>query len=161
MSAMCRLRRPLAASNLRLEFRFIRTLQAPDHIVLDKASGRYRISSKAFGPSSSDGTLSGDLEQLLVEDGLDPLALYPSVDRAVGAASLTIGNIQALGLSVEHQPVNRNWYHGGVRGIKTKHKKQLMNAATEIVPIDQAEAKSREAAHSAEAHGLPGSAPVR
>ncbi len=85
--------------------------------MLDKASGRYRISSKAFGPSSSDGALSGDLEQLLVEDGLDPLALYPSVDRAVGAASLTIGDIQALGLSV--------------------------------------------AQHTAEAHGLPGSAVVR
>ena len=147
-------RPPLPLSRLQPEYRFIRTLQAPDHVVLDKNAGRYRISSKAFGPSRSDGGLSGDLEQPLVADGLPALALYPAVDRAVGAASLTVGQILAHGgLSVQHVPVRSNWYHGNILGITGGIKKRLSKQALEIVPIDQDAAARRDALRS-QAAGL-------
>lgn len=103
----------------------------------DVAKGHYRISSKAFGPSSSDGCLSGDLEQLLVEDGLSPTILCNSLRRAVGAVSVSIGQIRALGLCVAHDPVSENWYHGAISGIKKATKDKLRKSAVEIVPIDQ------------------------
>jgi hypothetical protein len=142
MALMCHFRRQLPPSELEPDFRFVRTLQAPDHIVFDEHKGLYRISSKAFGPSSSDGSLSGDLEQLLVRDGLTATAMYPAVDRAIGAAALTVGQICKHGPTVHHEPVQKNWYHGGVRGIRSSTKKKLLGDAVEIVPIDQAQAAS-------------------
>lgn len=154
---MSQIRLPIPSSTLRRDFRFVRTLQAPDHIVPDKKTGQYRISSKAFGPSSSDGSLSGDLEQALAMDGLDPLAMYPAVTRAVGAAALLIGHFQDLGCAVEHKPVPTNWYHGGALGTKSKSvREKLRLAAEEIVPIDQIEAARWFASIDASA-ALPGS----
>src|ERR1700693_5446569 len=65
------LRQKLPTSQLQPDLRFIRTLQSPYHIVPDEKTGLYRISSKAFSPSSADGKLSGDLEQILRTDGLE------------------------------------------------------------------------------------------
>ena len=132
-------------STLLPEFRFVRTLQAPDHIVFDKRISRYRISSQAFRPSSEDGGLSGDLEQLLLYDGLSATAFYPSVKRSIGAASLTVGDVNSLDLSVHHEPVLNNWYHGAVRGIRSSHSKKLSRLAAELIAIDQSEAARREA----------------
>lgn len=151
---MCRLRQTWQTSALLPDFRFIRTLQAPDHIVFDKKLSRYRISSQAFRPSSSDNGLSGDVEQILWTDGLSPLALYPSVSRSIGAASLTIGDIQAQNLTVHHEPVCLNWYHGAVRGIRTGDGKRLSRLAIEIVPIDQEQAARREAELAATAFAI-------
>jgi hypothetical protein len=78
-------RRSYPFSRLQPDLRFIRTLQSPYHVVMDEQTGRYRISSKAFSPSSVDGALSGDLEQVLDDDGLLPTAMYPAVGDAVGA----------------------------------------------------------------------------
>jgi hypothetical protein len=110
-------------------------------VVKDEQSGRYRISSKAFGPSTVDGALSGDLEQILIGDGLSPIAMYPAVGDAVGAASISIGDIRNVGASVEHDPVWKNWYHGSVFGTKPKRvKNSLQRVAVEIIAIDQIEA---------------------
>ncbi|MFK4622529.1 hypothetical protein [Bradyrhizobium diazoefficiens] len=121
------------------EFRFIRSLRSPHHVVFDEDLGRYVISSAAFKPSSGkDGTLSGDLEQILAFDGLEPTAMYPAVRDPVGAASVTIAEIRAVKAAVEHDPTSRNWYHGAVRGTKSKGaNKQLSKRATEIIPINQ------------------------
>lgn len=112
-------------------------------MIPDELTGEYRVSSKAFGPSSSDGTLSGDLEQILVEDGLDATAMYPAVRDPVGAASVTLAEILATGARVAHDPMQVNWYHGAVTGTKPKGvRARLRDKAVEIIPIDQARAKA-------------------
>jgi hypothetical protein len=71
---------------------------------------------------------------------LDPIAMYPAVPGAVGAATITIGKIREVGARGEHDPEWRNWYHGSIFGITGGMKKKLHKAAVEIVEIDQAEA---------------------
>jgi hypothetical protein len=71
---------------------------------------------------------------------LDPIAMYPAVPGAVGAATITIGKIREVGARTEHDPEWRNWYHGSIFGITGGMKKKLHKAAVEIVEIDQAEA---------------------
>lgn len=130
------------SERLQPDFRFIRTLQSPWHLVRDEATGRYRISSKAFGPSKSDGTVSGDLEEILIEDGLDATTMYPAVRDPVGAASLTVEQVLSVGAQVSHIPVSTNWYHGGIAGTKRgRVKERLREMAQEIIPIDQARAR--------------------
>jgi hypothetical protein len=130
----------------RPQLRFIRTLQSPDQVVYDAKLKRWRISSAAFGPSSSDNCLSGDLEELLTADGLPPDALYPAVGRAVGAATFTIEQAASLGVQVAHDPVWSNWYHGAARFPElgasdlNKAKKALQRVATDLIPIDEGEA---------------------
>jgi hypothetical protein len=125
---------------LQPEFEFVRTLQHY-HVTYDKHLGRYRISSKAFSPSSTDNSLSGDLEELLKVDGLPATAMYPAVEHYVGAAALKVEDIRALGLEVEHQPVQTNWYHGGIVKIRDSHKKKLEKISREIIQIDQEKSK--------------------
>lgn len=141
MKWMCRLRQKRSTLS-RPDLRFIRTIQAPDQVVFNKATERYEFSSQAFSASSTDGSLSGDLEELLVGDGLHALTLYPSIDRAVGVAGFRVEDAVNLGLTVAHEPVKTNWYHGGVRGdLKKKTRQRLKEAATELVPIGQEEAR--------------------
>jgi hypothetical protein len=141
------LRRKWPQSRLQPEFRFIRTLQSPHHLIFDERTGRYNISSQAFTPSGSDGALSGDLEQILIADGLAATAMYPAVRDPVGAASVTIGQIREANATVEHDPVKWNWYHGAVRGSKVRSvRKRLCEAAIEIIRIDQIRAAELEAA---------------
>ena len=150
MILMRLLREARPSSQLQRDLRFIRTLQSPHHIVRDEETGLYRISSKAFGPSSTDGKLSGDLGQILRVDGLEATAMYPAVRDAVGAAAVTIGDILAAKATVEHDPVWTNFYHGSVLGTKAKRvKDRLREAAVEIVEIDQAEAARLEVAFGA------------
>lgn len=147
---MCLLRRKWPQSHLQPEFRFIRTLQSPHHLIFDERTGRYNISSQAFSPSGSDGTLSGDLEQILLVDGLSTTAMYPAVRDPVGAASVTIGQIREANATVEHDPVKWNWYHGAVRGSKARRvRKRLSEVAIEIIRIDQIRAAELEAAWKA------------
>ncbi|MGJ5149906.1 hypothetical protein [Bradyrhizobium sp. HKCCYLR1023] len=147
MCLMCLLRRKWLPSQLQPDYRFVRTLQSPHHLVFHERSGRYEISSQAFGPSSSDETLSGDLEEVLLSDGLKATAMYPAVRDAVGAASVTVRQILDTKATVEHDPVIVNWYHGAVRGTKSKSvKRRLSQAAQEIIPIDQQKAAELEKA---------------
>jgi hypothetical protein len=109
--------------------------------VPDENTGAYRISTKAFGPSRSDGKLSGDLEQILKTDGLGATAMYPAIKNPVGAAAVTIGDILAAGATAEHDPVWTNFYHGSLSGTKPRRvKEKLRDAAIEIIAIDQTEA---------------------
>lgn len=141
MRLMFLIRRKWSSSRLQPEFRFIRTLQSPYHIAWDDR-GFYRISTKAFGPSSSDKKLSGDLEEILAHDGLDPDCMYPAVRDPVGAASVTIEQLRAAGTVVEHDPVFLNWYHGSVLGTgKDSVKRKIAKVAVEFIKIDQALAK--------------------
>jgi hypothetical protein len=141
MILMHRVRRRCPSSQLRPDLRFVRTLTSPHHVVRDEQTGTYRISTKAFGPSSSDNKLSGDLEQILEDDGLTATAMYPAVRDSVGAAAIKVGDILATGATVEHDPVRTNFYHGSVLGTKPRGVRgMLLKAAIEIIAIDQAEA---------------------
>lgn len=142
---MCCLRRTRQSSHLRPDGQFIRSLRSPYHVVKDDQTGLYRISSKAFGPSSSDGKVSGDLSQLLCDDGLSATAMYPAVKEPVGAAAVSIADVLAAGAVVEHDPVKQNWYHGAILGAKGKVKNKLQQASSEIIAIDQAEAARLDA----------------
>ncbi|MCA1381266.1 hypothetical protein [Bradyrhizobium sp. BRP23] len=138
---MLLLRRKWPSSKLQPEFRFIRALRSPYHVSWDER-GFYRISSKAFGPSSTDKKLSGDLEEVLAHDGLNPDCMYPAVRDPVGAASVTIGQMREAGALVEHDPTTFNWYHGAASGTgKDKVKRKLAKVAVEFIKIDQALAK--------------------
>jgi len=124
------------------EYRVVRTIRSPDHVVFDAALGRWRLSSKAFGPSSADGGLSVDIEQLLVRDGLHVLTMYPALDRAVAAAANTVAQLRAFGLELHHEPTRTNWYHGGARGkFQPRVRKGLAASCVELIPIDQNEAR--------------------
>jgi hypothetical protein len=109
--------------------------------VPDEETGAYRISTKAFGPSRSDGKLSGDLEQILQADGLEATAMYPAIRNPVGAVAVTVSDILAAGATAGHDPVWTNFYHGSVSGTKPRRvREKLRDAAIEIIAIDQAEA---------------------
>jgi hypothetical protein len=159
---MFRLRRKWPSSRLLPDFWFIRTLQSPWHLVRDDRTGRYIISDQAFKPGS-DGTVSGDLEQVLAFDGLEATAMQPAaVKNQVGAASLTVRQIRDEGAQVEHDPdpESCNWYHGaltypsGGRSATKRIRKKLGELAVEIIPVDQQLAEDffkRELAASASA----------
>ena len=146
MTVMCSLRRTRLPQELLADRHFIRTIQSPSHVVRDASTGLYRISSKAFSPSSEDKTLSGDLEQLLLADGLHATSLKPALSRVVGSFALKIGQLRDQNLGVSHDPMWDNWYHGAITGITTKrHKENLRKNAIELIPIDQEEAAKLEA----------------
>jgi hypothetical protein len=138
MMVMFRFRPAYPETRLRGEFRFIRTIQS-DHIAPD-GEGGYRLSSKAFSPSRSDGGISGDLEELLQKDGLPPTGAPVLLPRTVGAYTLYVSEIRDEGLAVKHDPVPTDWYHGGIFGSKNSTKNRLLKKATVLVAIDQAEA---------------------
>ena len=146
MMVMCPLRRTRLPQELLADRHFIRTIQSPSHVVRDASTGLYRISSKAFLPSSEDKTLSGDLEQLLLADGLHATSLKGATSRVVGSFALKIGQLRDQNLGVSHDPMWDNWYHGAITGITTKrHKENLRKNAIELIPIDQEEAAKLEA----------------
>lgn len=140
MALMWLLRRKRHSSKLQPEYRVIRTIRSPDHVVKD-STGKWRLSSGAYSPTD-DGLVSIDLEQLLVEDELDALFMYPALDRNVAAASHSVLSLRELNLDVVHDPMPRNWYHGGISGISTKAiQRKLAKSAMFPVPIDEAEAQ--------------------
>lgn len=143
---MCLLRRNRQSSQLLPEYEVIRTVQAPHQLQLvTDATGNWRLSSAAYSPSS-DGLVSVDLAQLLIEDQLHILFMYPAVSRNVAAASHKVSALRELGLDVIHDPVLKNWYHGGISGIKNSNagkriQRQLARSASFPVPINQVEAQ--------------------
>lgn len=150
-------RKTWSSSNLQPEGLFIRTLQGPppnNHVKLEESTGRYIVCSQAFRPSTNDGCVSGDLSQIIEADGLPATALYPTVERALGAAAVPVRVIRGLGCDVEHSPEPDNWYHGGLTGIGTdkrsRIKRAIAAASFEIVPIDQDEARRQDEAIKAE-----------
>lgn len=117
-------------------------------------SGRWRLSSAAFSPSGSDQSCSVDLEHLLHADGLPSTVLYPGVDRSVALVAFPIRDLAAEEITVEHDPVIDNWYHGAMRGAALKRKgatKRLATAAEIVIPIDEVlAAKYHKAARPAQ-----------
>ena len=133
-------------SSLLPDGRTLRTVQAPHHV--KNADGTWVVSSAAFSPSSSDKSLSVDLEQLLHADALDSTALYRELPRSVGLYALGVGELRHLVMDVDHRPIWPNWYHGGVQKITHGLRKKMAQHAVAVIEIDQA------AAASFQTHGL-------
>jgi len=126
---------------LQPEFRVVRTIRSPDHVIKDDLTGEWRLSSGAYSPAN-DKLVSVDLEQLLAEDELPPLAMYPALNRSVAAATHSISELRGSNLDVVHDPTNKNWYHGGISGITNKKmQRKLAESAGFLVPIDPTEAQ--------------------
>lgn len=94
----------------------IRHINPGYHIVLDKNTGRRRLSTGAFSESSKPpGGMSVDLERPMIEAGLDRLAMLPNSD--FGAVRLIAGEMRELGHKVGRNPLPENPYHGQVWDI--------------------------------------------
>lgn len=127
---------------LEAEFKALRTIQAPQHLQFDQATGRYEVSSAAF-KMQSDGSISVDLEQLLLANGHDAVAFYPRVARAVALVAHRVGRLEAEGATVSHVPIPLNPYHGEVRASFCRKVRRALASSCEILSaIDVALAQS-------------------
>ena len=93
----------------------------------------------------TDGSVSVDLEESLVRDGLGLTDLYGLVPRAVALAAHTVRQHRELGAAVAHVPIANNVHHGEVRSKLDRRPMEraartLAETATAIVPIDVAQA---------------------
>ena len=131
-------------TNLDLNQRALRALQAPEHVQWDPADNHWRVSSAAFAPQS-DGTISVDLEEAQRRDSLPLTHGYPPVDRAVGLVAHTVARLESDGFKVTHVPVEGNDYHGQAAGSPSKGKRRTLAKECEIISaIDGDEAQRQE-----------------
>lgn len=107
------------------------------HLVVDDKSGRRRISSMAFKPSSGqNGGLSVDLQRQIEEAGLDAKD-FVTTPRWLGSVRFLAGQLRAEGLMVGFDPTELNPYHGEVWGSSPKSKqRRLLFLCEWFVPID-------------------------
>ena len=92
--------------------------------------GKRRISKSAFSPSSvavdpEEGMSTNAVTILSAEaPDLTKFALeFPALAR------LSVREVRALGLDVEHRPLPNDKSHCQVLGVKEKHRKKLLRAA--------------------------------
>jgi hypothetical protein len=109
---------------------------SPHHLVPDPVSGGKKISTMAFRPSSgANGSMSVDLEALIVAAGLDPKQ-YVANPQWVGAVRFTASDLRGPGLQVGYDPLPENPYHGGVWGNFSKStQERLRNICQPFVTI--------------------------
>ena len=124
-------------SAIRPDSKLIRHINPREHICLDENTGRMRIKSSAFSPTSRDSEygMSVDLEQLLTGAGLPHDARVP---RGVGAVALPVGQVRELALKVGSDPVPDNQFHGQAWGVRSKGIKQRLCGLVDswIAPLE-------------------------
>jgi hypothetical protein len=107
----------------------IRKIPSVPHMQAVDAGGR-RISKSAFSASSAsvdtEEGMSVNCERLLQESGLDVASFAPDFPAL---ARLNVGAVRALNLSVEHRPIDGDYSHCQVLGVKEKHRKKLLRIA--------------------------------
>jgi hypothetical protein len=147
MKIMGHLRRTRQPSELLPNYSFLRTIQSPSHTFWDELYQEYRLSTGAFKASTSDKTVSGDLEQLLVADEVPVSEFQSSLARVVGLYAIQIQKIRDQALTVSHLPVLTDWYHGGIAGnLKPRSiREKLRDDAVAIIKVDQELAASYHA----------------
>lgn len=109
-----------------------------EQIVQDTATGRRRISSKAFKASSGPkGSMSVDIEKLIIEAGVDPKT-WVTTPKWIGSIRIGVSDIRNNNCKVGYDPILSNPYHGGVWGDLKKRplQKALRSASTWYVQID-------------------------
>lgn len=111
----------------------IRHINPEYHVIDDRNMGRKRLSTAAFsGSNKPPFGMSVNLERLMYEAGLDPLAMLPS--SSYGAVRLVAGEMRELGHMVGSTPLPNNPYHGEVWSINRgrKAKMSIMEKCTWI-----------------------------
>lgn len=119
------------------DLRALREVQAPQQISPSEVDpGGYRVSSAAFMPGT-DGTVSIDLEEVLLRHGKGPTSKFPSLPRAVALVAQKIGAIRSAGATVSHVPLAENYYHGEMRsaGMGRKQVRKLARHLAETCEI--------------------------
>lgn len=135
---------PPLLDQLDANLRGARTLQAPQQVAFDHGLQQYVVGPAAFRPQS-DGTISLDLEEALLSDGLPIDGAYGGVARAVGLVAHTVGRLEAAGFAVSHRPVDGNDYHGEAAGSPSRSERRALADTCEIVrAIDQVEAARQQ-----------------
>jgi hypothetical protein len=116
-----------------------------EFVVKDEKGQPQRLSSAALEPSTMDVDpycgLSVDLEQLITEDGLDPVE-HLKARNFLGAIVFEVRSFRSRNFLVGYDPLANNPYHGGVwqdagRGSKLTRgtKKALLREAAWLMPI--------------------------
>jgi hypothetical protein len=89
-----------------------------------------RVASGAYSESGDDiGGMSVDIEEWMIEDGLD--SLHYVVNSTDGARRIEVGELRRLGFQVCWVPEPGNPHHGAVWGIGngSKRKKRIAKIA--------------------------------
>ena len=109
-------------------------------LVIDQRTGGRRISSLAFKASTGPNAgMSVDLEQSIVEAGLDPRT-YVTTPRWFGSIRFRAEDLRIEMFQVGFDPIPDNPHHGQVWGNFTRQRRRrLRELCTWFVPIENAE----------------------
>lgn len=117
-------------------------------ITVDIGTGKKRISSLAFKASSgNNGSMSVDIEKLIIEDGIDPKK-HVTTPRWMGSIRIQVSPIRDASCTVgydplpENPPEPANPYHGGVWGnFNRTVQKAIRQASSWFVEIPEVDIK--------------------
>lgn len=121
----------------------IRRVNPDQHVVPDHNTGRERISSKLFSPSSEpNGGMSVDFPHLMDRDGVD-VADFVTTPVFSGSVSFPASAAREQDLWIGYEPIDGNPYHGEVwrpppptHRFTNTQKKALMQASEWFVELD-------------------------
>lgn len=124
--------------------RVLRTIQVPGQAVFDPATAKWEVTSSAFSPQS-DGTISVDLEEVQLEDGVQLTHGYPRVQNAAGLVAHRVHRLRADGFEVYRDPLPQNKYHGEAKGKPPRKVcRKLADDCEIVVPVGGSDAEQRE-----------------
>ena len=140
---------PYNDTNIKAGDIIIRRINPKQHKVFDHNRNCYRISTKAYSPSSGpNGGMSVDIEALIVRAGKDPKK-FVTTPVYTGSVAFSAGQVRGLDLLIGHTPKPDNPYHGDVwankssgrfsdsqkRPFSGSQKRSLLNAAKWYVEL--------------------------
>lgn len=111
------------------EHHVIRHIVPPHDLHPDQTTKVVRVASGAYSESSTGG-MSVDILEWMVADGLH--STYYLADPDVGATSLRVGELRALGLQVGWNPDSGHKHHGEVWGINSSKRKRISRIAVTV-----------------------------
>lgn len=99
-------------------------------ISTDELTGRRRISSLAFKPSTgNNASMSVDIEKLIIQAKIDPRT-FVSSPRWIGSVRINVGAIRTNRNIVGFDPLPDNPYHGGVWGNFSKSTQKFLRRSS-------------------------------
>lgn len=123
----------------------IRRVDPDYHLAHNHATGKKRVSTKLFSPSSGkNGGMSVDLLGLMLEAGEDPTA-YVTTPKYQGSVQLSASELRKVELRIGKDPLPENPYHGEVWPPSTRSRftkgqqRSLLNSATWFVELPDVE----------------------
>ena len=85
------------------------------------------------------------MEQLLIEDGIDPIEYLANANPKRYLIRLRVGDIRVIDNSLKIAPDSsgdNDKYHGSIWGIKSKHRKKLRKISTWLRAPDDVDIES-------------------